>query len=102
MTDIVIVDASTGEQVRRPLTAEEQAQRDADAQAAAERQATEDAETGTRITIEDRLDQALDAMRAHVQRGTFTAAQRDAALLLVLRVSIGVVRLLRRKLDGSD
>lgn len=53
-------------------------------------------------TVNDRLDQALSAMQAHVSRGTFTAAQRDAAILLVLRVCIGVVRLLRRRLDAVD
>lgn len=55
-----------------------------------------------RAVIDDRLDQALSAMQAHVSRGTFTAAQRDAAILLVLRVCIGVVRLLRRRLDAVD
>lgn len=34
------------------------------------------AETNER-TVGDRLDQALDAMSAHVARGTFTATQRD-------------------------
>jgi len=50
----------------------------------------------------DRLDQALDAMRAHVTRGTFTAAQRDNALLLVLRVCIGLVRLALRRYEATD
>lgn len=58
--------------------------------------------TANRTTIEDRMDQALDAMRAHVTRGTFTAAQRDNALLLVLRVCIGLVRLTRNRLDSAD
>lgn len=52
--------------------------------------------------IGDQLDLALDAMRAHVQRGTFTATQRDNALLLVLRVCIGLVRLTRRHLDAIE
>lgn len=56
----------------------------------------------TERTIEDRLDQALTAMQAHVTRGTFTAAQRDAAILLMLRVLIGLVRLTRRRLDSAD
>ena len=53
-------------------------------------------------TVNDRLDAALAAMRAHVARGTFTTQQRDAALLLVLRVCIGLVRLARRRFDGTD
>jgi hypothetical protein len=61
-----------------------------------------EARVSNQQTIEGRLDQALDQMRAHVARGTFTAAQRDAALLLVLRVCIGLVRITRRRLDGTD
>lgn len=53
-------------------------------------------------TVSDQLDQALVAMRAHVTRGTFTAQQRDAALLLVLRVCIGLVKLARRRFDTAD
>lgn len=53
-------------------------------------------------TIAERLDQSLAGMSAHVARGTFTSAQRDAALLLVLRVCIGLVRLVRNRLDGTD
>lgn len=53
-------------------------------------------------TIEDRMDLALAAMRAHVTRGTFTSAQRDAAILLLLRVCIGMVRLVRRRFDDVD
>lgn len=52
-------------------------------------------------TINGRLDLAIDAMQAHVNRGTFTAAQRDAALLLVLRSCIGLARLVRRRLDSA-
>lgn len=102
MADTVIVNASTGEQETRPLTAEEQAQRDQDAAVAEERAAAEQVTSTNETTINDRLDLALDAMRAHVERGTFTAAQRDAALLLVLRVCMGLVRLARRRLDAAD
>lgn len=52
--------------------------------------------------LNDRLDQSLAAMGSHVTRGTFTAAQRDAALLLVLRTCMGLVRLARRRLDAVD
>lgn len=51
---------------------------------------------------EQQLGLALDAMRAHVARGAFTAAQRDAALLLVLRVCIGLVKLALRRFDTAD
>lgn len=49
-----------------------------------------------------KLDQALDPMRVHVARGTFTAQQRDAALLLVLRVCIGLVKVALRRHDRTD
>lgn len=62
----------------------------------------DDTEETNQRTIEDRMDQALDAMRTHVARGTFTAGQRDAALLLVLRVCIGLVRVARRRFDSAD
>lgn len=42
MANAVVVDATTGEVEERPLTAEEQTQRDADAQAEADREAAEE------------------------------------------------------------
>ena len=50
-------------------------------------------------TLRARADLALDAMQAHVDRGTFTVAQRDAALLLVLRVCIALTRLTLNRLE---
>ncbi|WP_217923772.1 hypothetical protein [Miltoncostaea oceani] len=49
--------------------------------------------------IRARADQAIDAMQSHIDRGTFTAAQRDAALLLVLRVSVALCRLVLGRLE---
>lgn len=59
-------------------------------------------ETVVEDTVRQRLDQALTAMKAHVERGTFTAQQRDAALLLVLRTCIGLGRLVLRRFDSAD
>lgn len=59
------------------------------------------AETNQR-TIEDRMDQALSAAQAHIARGTFTAAQRDAAILLCLRICVGMIRHVRRRFDAVD
>lgn len=64
--------------------------------------AADDPAHSNRDAIDVKLDQALDAMRAHVARGTFTAAQRDGALLLVLRVCIGLVRVVRNRYDAAD
>ena len=102
MAEIVVVDVTAGTVDLRPLTAEEEARRLADADSATAQVDLRQSTDTNRQTIDDRLDQALDAMRAHVTRGTFTAAQRDVALLLVLRVCIGVVRLLRSRLEGVD
>lgn len=102
MADTVIVNASTGQTETRPLTAEEQRQRQTDTATATQIRAVEDSERANETTISDRLDQALTAMKAHVDRGTFTVAQRDAALLLVLRVCIGLVRRTLRRLDAAE
>lgn len=53
-------------------------------------------------TIVDRLDQALAPLNAHVSRGTFTTTQRDAALLLCLRVCVGLIRVIRRRVETTD
>lgn len=98
MADALVVNVADGTESARPLTTEEQQARVAD-EAAADAAVLERANEST---IASQLDQALAAMRAHVQRGTFTAAQRDSALLLVLRVCIGLVRLARRRLDAVD
>lgn len=48
-----------------------------------------------------RADAAIASMQAHVDRGTFTTTQRDAALLLVLRVAIALCRLTLGRLEAS-
>lgn len=98
MADALVVNVADGTESARPLTTEEQQARVAD-EAAADAAVLERANEST---IASQLDQALDAMRTHVQRGTFTATQRDNALLLVLRVCIGLVRLTRRRLESAD
>lgn len=102
MADTVIVNASTGRQETRPLTAEEQAQRDSDAAAAAQQDSVRQGEASTESTLRDRLVAGYDAMKTHVDRGTFTAAQRDAALLLCLRGVMALIRLTLRRLDATD
>jgi hypothetical protein len=52
-------------------------------------------------TLRDRADQAIAAMQAHIDRGTFTNAQRDAALLLSLRVNVALARLTLGRLEST-
>lgn len=56
--ETVIVDLASGTEQRRPLTGEEQAQRDADAQAAADARAREDQRTQARAQATQRLKTA--------------------------------------------
>ena len=67
------------------------------------------AHTGGPTTVEsnertqtDRLITGYDAMKAHVDRGTFTNTQRDAALLLCLRGVMALIRITLRRLDATD
>lgn len=77
-------------------------------------QAVLDAHTGApsprvanEAAINDRLDQAIAALRSHVDRAkpSTAAAQASAAYdatVLLCRVAIGVIRIMRRRLDGTD
>lgn len=48
-----------------------------------------------------RADQAINAMQAHIDRGTFTPAQQTAALLLLLRVVVALTRIVLRRFDAA-
>ena len=58
-------------------------------------------EDTNRATLEDRAAQAIAAAQAHIDRGTFTALQRDAALLLCLRMCVALARLVLGRLEAS-
>lgn len=62
----------------------------------------EPVEVANKRVLESRADDALEAMRAHVARGTFTTQQMTNAMLLVLRVLTVLVRLQLNRLDGTD
>lgn len=84
----------------RPMTNAELAQHEADQQAGAaatQQQATSDANAGT---IRQRATDAIANLEsAYTNWGTLTAAQKDAALRLNVRVTVGLVRLYLRLLD---
>lgn len=97
----VILDLSkpVAERVSRvALTAAELADRGAVEADAAPRVAAAANET----TLRDRADAALDTLEnAWGSWGTLTAAQKDAALKLNVRVTIALARLVLRKLDKT-
>lgn len=66
-----------------------------------EREVEVPTEEANERTLRDRADQAIAAMQTHIDRGTFTNAQRDAALLLLLRVCVALVRLVLRRFDAA-
>lgn len=57
-------------------------------------------ETNQQVLL-GRAGEAISAMQAHIDRGTFTTAQTSAALLLVLRVCVALVRLTLGRLESS-
>lgn len=86
-----------------PLTAAEETQRQADQDAAAAVATAQAALDVNDATLRDRVDQALTQLAtAHTNWGTLTAAQKDAALKLNVRVTLALARLQLRKLDGTD
>ena len=58
-------------------------------------------ESANRFILEDRAALAIAAAQAHIDRGTFTALQRDAALLLCLRMCVALSRLVLGRLETS-
>lgn len=84
-----------GQQVAsRPLTASEQAEI-----AAQDAATTRDA---NRSTMESRLDQAETNLLAYINLSAPTAAQTTAAVKMLCRVALGLVRLTRNRLDDPS
>lgn len=83
MADKLIVDCSDGSETREPLTDEEEAQRQADAEAAVR----QDAEQQERQDVRDRLA----TLAVKIKDGTATSAERAEALNLAVRVAAGVM-----------
>ena len=57
--------------------------------------------TGNDLTLRQQADAALDDLRAYRDAATTTVAQDKAAIKLLVRVAIWLIRLVLRKLDGS-
>jgi hypothetical protein len=102
MSDIVEIDAATGEVIERDPTAEEAAQYAADAAAAAQAAATEATRTTNRRSIEEQAAAALATNRAFVALSSPTNAQTLAQVKALARQNNGVIRLLLDDLTGTD
>ena len=68
---------------------------------AAEIQAAQ-AATGNDLTLRQQAEAALVDLRAYRDAPTTTNAQDKAAIKLLVRVAIGLIRLALRKLDAAD
>lgn len=100
--EYVGVDCSTGERVRRPLTAEEVADRaTVAAKAAAEASARQTADDNG-ATIRQQATAALAANRAFIALTPPTAGQTTAHVKAMARHQNLIIRLLLGALDGTD
>lgn len=60
------------------------------------------AESSNDLTLRQQAEQALDSLRAYRDAASPTNAQTVAAVKLLCRVCIGLIRLALRKLDGLE
>jgi len=95
----LIIDCETNETASVTLTADELAARESDALIEQERQATEQTATTNDTTLKQRSDAALVDLRAYNALTAPTNAQTVAAVKLLCRVCIALIRLQLRKLD---
>lgn len=91
-----------GETIEHELTPAEVAAIQADRDAAIATLAAATAEEGNATTLRDRAVAALANLEAAWDGwGALTAAQKDAALKLNVRVTIAIARLVLRRLDKT-
>lgn len=102
MAEHLIIDATTGDTSTRPVTAEEQAERDAAAEERAARDQIEAFEDTNRTAIEDKAVQALQANADFLAFASPTNVQTLAQVKTLTRECSAVIRLLLRKLDTTD
>ena len=102
MADKLIVDADTGETTTVPLTAEEQAERDAMAVEYEQQRQAEGTRTANRQTIEDAARKALASNRTYLGLSSPTNAQNAAQLKALTRQVNGLIRLALSELDAAD
>ena len=97
----VITDAKTGEVTERWVEMPDVL---TEAEAAAKHATESQAEaviTGNDLTLRQQAEAALVDLRTYRDRATTTTAQDKAAIKLLVRVAIGLIRLILRKLDAT-
>lgn len=102
MADVVIFNAQTGEVTERDFTAEELAQREADAAAYAIVHAAETAAQSNRATLTGRAQTALQANRDFLAITSPTNTQAVAQVQALTRQNTAIIRLLLGLVDGID
>ena len=102
MADVLEVDATTGKVTERAYTAEEAAQRAADATESAARKVIDDAVSGNRATLTERAATALQGNRDFLALAAPTNAQTLAQVKMLTRESTGLIRLVLGLLDATD
>lgn len=103
MADKLIIDCEKQTEELVQLTQAEQDALAADQAAAAVIAADVALQDTNAATLRDRIQQAITTLtNAHTNWGTLTAAQKDSALKLNVRVTVALARLHLRKLDATD
>lgn len=59
-------------------------------------------EQENREVLDVRMDQALDGLRSFIALPTPTATQTTAAVKLLCRVAVAVIRIMRNRFDATD
>lgn len=102
MADHLIVDCSSGTTSATPMTAEEQAERDAAAQQQAERDQVEAAREANRATLEQRATQALMTNATFLALASPSNSDVIAQVRALTRECSAVIRLHLRRLESAD
>lgn len=103
MTDALIIDCTTGEQVERPLTAKEQVDRDVSVAEAEQERSTVEAKRATRDLIRSQVEAHMtDLALITGSSGTLTGAQLSNAVRVLARGQRRLIRLAVGLLDGTD
>lgn len=102
MSDHYVIDCESGETASVPLTDEELAAQAAAAQAAQAAEQIQVVEQTNETTLRSQADAALATNRAFLALGSPNNAQTLAQVKALTRQNIGIIRLLLRKLDGTD
>lgn len=102
MADVVEINAITGEMVERPFTAEEKAQRQADAAVASTQAALLDSMQTNRATLQQQATTAMAQNRAAIAATSPTNAQVIQQVKNLSAQNNALIRLVLGLLDATD